>query len=326
MHNKHSKRLQQWQRHIVVCLCLVVAALAATGCSDKGEPVRLQRFEQLIFDGKGNAADFTGTTLLNYNPDDPRFMAMLDDFRNDPTVRRIYEVTDSLYHDLAWLEQQLGDAMQRAHTLWPELDYSHFYTLVTADYNNYANRVFCDLTDMAISLDCYTLGHVAEMQRFGVPNYIARLCRREYIVADVMAAATRSHIEMPEGDMTFLDFAIAEGKTLYLLEQVLPKTADTILLRYSAEQLAWMEANVERVWGWLIEHDVLYSSDQARLRNLVDDAPKTNVFGEGSAPRTSAYIGWQIVRRYMKRTSPTLAELMAERDSRKILTLSGWRP
>ena len=87
-----------------------------------------------------------------------------------------------------------------------------------------------------------------------------------------------------------------------------------------------MEANVERVWGWLIEHDVLYSSDQARLRNLVDDAPKTNAFGEGSAPRTSAYIGWQIVRRYKKRTSPTLAELMAERDSRKILTLSGWRP
>ena len=211
MQNKHIHKLQQWQRHTWLCLCIVVTGLCAASCGEKAAPVKIHRFEQFLFANEGNAADFN-TPLLNYNPDDPAFMAALNDFRNDPMVRRLYAVTDSLYHDLSWLEQDLGDAMARAHDLCPEVSYSYFYTLVTADLGNYPSRIFSNLTDMAISIDNYALGHVEELQRFGIPSYITRLCRREYIAADVMAAAARNHIELPEGDMTFLDYAIAEGK------------------------------------------------------------------------------------------------------------------
>lgn len=299
---------------------MVVAA-----CGHKAEPVKIQRFEQFLFAGEGNVANFQ-TPLLNYHPEDPAFMAVLNDFRSDPVVRRVYAITDSLYHDLTWLEQELGEAMKKARTLCPEMDYRNFYTLVTTDYDNYANRVYCNLTDMAIALDCYTLGHSEEMQRFGVPAYIARLCRREYIASDVMATAARNHIELTDGDLTFLDHAVAEGKTLYFVDQVLPSTPDTIKLRYTKEQLDWMEENMENVWGWLIQNNLLFSSDLTQLRNLTDDAPKTNAFGEGSAPRTNAYIGWQIVKQYMKKSGASMSELFHETDSRKILEQSGWRP
>ena len=279
MQNKHIHKLQQWQRHTWLCLCIVVTGLCAASCGEKAAPVKIHRFEQFLFANEGNAADFN-TPLLNYNPVDPAFMAALNDFRDDPMVRRLYAVTDSLYHDLSWLEQDLGDAMARAHELCPEVSYSYFYTLVTADLGNYPNRIFSNLTDMAISIDNYALGHVEELQRFGIPSYITRLCRREYIAADVMAAAARNHIELPEGDMTFLDYAIAEGKTLYFLDQVLPSTPDTIKLRYSQAQLDWMTENAENVWGWLIQNKVLFSNDMTQLNNLVDDAPKTNAFGE----------------------------------------------
>lgn len=308
-----------------MCLRIVELALLVTACGHHAEPVTIHRFEQFLFAGQGNAADFT-TPLLNYNPDDPAFKAALDDFVNDPSVRRIYTVTDSLYHDLSWLEQELGDAMARTEELCPEMNVQHFYTLVTADLGNYPNRVFGNLTDMAISLDNYTLGHVDEMQRFGIPAYITRLCRREYIASDVMASAARSHIELPDGDLTFLDYAIAEGKTLYFLDQVLPSTPDTIKLRYTKAQLDWMQENAENVWGWLIQNKMLFSSDMTQLNNLVDDAPKTNAFGEGSAPRTNAWLGWQIVKQYMKKTGVSVSELFADTDSRKILETSGWRP
>ena len=304
---------------------LLVLTLALAGCEKNAEPVKIYRFEQFLFAGQGDAADFI-SPLLNYYPDDPDFMAAVNDFVGDPVVRRIYNITDSLYHDLSWLEQELGDALSLAHELCPEVDYKYFFTLVTADLNDYANRVFCNWTDMAISIDHYTLGHVEEMQRFGVPGYLTRLCRREYIVPDCMAAAARSHIEMPEGDLSFLDHAIAEGKALYFLDQVLPSTPDTLKIRYTKEQLAWMEENVENVWGWLIQNNILFSTDNTQLRNLLNDAPKTNTFGEGSAPRTGDYIGWQIVKRYMKKTRVSMSELFAESDSRKILETSGWRP
>lgn len=304
---------------------LLVLTLAVVGCGKKAEPVKIHRFEQFLFARQGNAADFS-SPLLNYYPDDPEFMAAVNDFASDPVVRRIYNITDSLYHDLSWLEQALGDAMSRARELCPEVNYNYFFTLVTADLDDYTNRVFCNWTDMAISIDHYTLGHVDEMQRFGVPGHITRLCRREYIVPDVMAAAARSHIELPEGDLSFLDHAIAEGKALYFLDQVLPSTPDTLKIRYSKEQLDWMEENTENVWGWLIQNNILFSTDNTQLRNLVDDAPKTNTFGDRSAPRTGDYIGWQIVRQYMKKTNATMSALLAETDSRKILETSGWRP
>ena len=37
------------QRHALVCLCIVVAALVLTGCGRGGEKVRFHRFEQLLF-------------------------------------------------------------------------------------------------------------------------------------------------------------------------------------------------------------------------------------------------------------------------------------
>lgn len=299
--------------------------LAFSACSHKAESVKILRFEQFLFANQGNAIDFQ-TPLLNFHPEDPEFMAALDGFVNDPIVRRVYAVTDSLYHDLSWLEQELGDAMSKARKLYPEIDYHYFYTLVTADLGNYANRVFCNLTDMAISIDCYTLGHCEEMQQFGIPSYIMNLCRREYIASDVMSTAARAHIMLPDGDLTFLDHAIAEGKTLYFLDQVLPSTPDTIKIRYTKEQMDWMEENLENVWGWLIQNNVLFTTDLSQIRNLIDDAPKTNAFGEGSAPRTGDYIGWQIVKKYIKKTGCSISELFAETDSQKILEQSGWRP
>lgn len=299
--------------------------MVAAGCGQKGEPVRINRFEHLLFEGKGNADDFA-SPLLNYHPEDAEFMRAVADFTSDPMVRHLYTVTDSLYGDLSWLEEDLGDAMSRAHECLPAMDYQYFFTLVTADLENYANRVFCNSTDLAISIDHYALGHVEELQRYGVPNYIARRCRREYILPDCMAAAARNHIVLPDGDLSFLDYAIAEGKTLYFLDRVLPSTHDTLKIRYSKEQLSWMKDNVENVWGWLIQNNILFSTDNTQLRNLLDEAPKTNAFGEGSAPRTGDYIGWQIVKQYMKKTGVSMGELFAENNSRKILEASGWRP
>ena len=106
----------------------------------------------------------------------------------------------------------------------------------------------------------------------------------------------------------------------------MPKLADTTLMQYTKPQLEWMKENVGSVWAWMIENDLLFSAEPTNLRSMLGDAPKTNAFGEGSAPRTAAYIGWQIVKQYMKKTGSTMSQLMAESDSQRILNQSGWRP
>ena len=308
-------------------------ALTLAGCQ-RAEEVHFHRFEQLLFDTpvdrlpaelKARQAEFDSELIVLY-PDEPEFIEMTQEFVSDPVMRDVYRITDSLYHDFSDVERQLGRALGRAYKLYPKMHHvDRFYTMVTGDFN-YNWRVYSNCSDLCVCLDQYALSAMEKYQYFSTPAYLLRTLKREYIVPDCMYTLAGLYIATPDGDLTLLDHAIADGKKLYFMEKVLPGIADTVLLRYTADQLKWMRDNERNVWGWLIKNKMLYSTDQNTYRNLLGEAPHTNAFGNDSAPRTASYIGWQIVRAYMKKSHSTMQELLDEADSQKILTVSGWRP
>lgn len=316
-----------------LCLCILVAASLLTSCGGKKDGnVQFSRFEHLLFETpveklpaelKAHQAEFN-TELFMIAPDEPEYLRMVQEFVEDPVMRDIYHITDSIYHDLSDVERQLGRALTRAYKLCPNMAHiRRFYTMVSGDFiTDY--RIYTNDIDLCVCLDQYSLGAMESYQYFGVPTYMVRTLSREYIVPDCMM--TLATPGLPEGEPTLLDYAIAEGKKYYFVEKTIPGIADTILLRYTKEQLEWMEHNEANVWAWLVENKMLYSTDQSAWRNLVGDAPHTNAFGNDSAPRTIGYIGWHIVRQYMKKSKCLMEELFAEYDSQKILTQSGWRP
>lgn len=323
------------QRHALVCLCIVAAALAVTGCHGKSEEVHFHRFEQLLFNTpadrlqaelKAHEDEYRSELIVLY-PDEPEFVQMTQDFVADPVMRDIYRITDSLYHDISDIERQLGKALGRAYKLCPKMQHvERFYTMVTGDFDNYGFRVFSNCSDLCVCLDQYALGSMGKYQYFGMPSYLVRTLNREYIVPDCIFVLAGLNIASPDGDLTLLDHAIADGKKLYFLEKILPGIADTLMLHYTADQMKWMHDNERNVWGWLLQNKLLYSTDQSAYRNLLGEAPHTNAFGSDSAPRIASYIGWQIVCTYMKKSHSSMQQLLDETDSRKILTLSGWRP
>ena len=315
---------------IIAYIIAFAAVLMLGSCSSGGDKVRFHRFERMLFETPMESLQETlddslqtySTPLLNVAPHNQQYMQALGAFVSDPVVRRIYSVTDSLYRDLGWLEEELGAALRRSEKICPELRYDGFYTLITADFDDYRNRVFCTDHELALSIDRYAVGCLPG----AVPAYIERMSRPEYMAADCMEAIARANTVLPDGDLTLLDYAIAEGKAIYYAQLTLPHAHDTILLRYTADQLDWMKANIEQVWGWLIQNKLLYTTDMSQLRNIIDEAPHTNAFGSSSAPRTTSYIGLQIVSRYMKKSGATMQELFENNDSREILNISGWRP
>ena len=312
---------------------LLAAVLLLTACSGS-EVVKFHRLEQLLFSTpteqlpnvmKAHQEEYN-TELISFYPDEPEFVQMTQEFVSDPVTRDIFHITDSLYHDLSDVERQLGRALTRAYKLCPEMPHvERFYTMVTGDFN-YTFRVYSNSSDLCISLDNYALEAMEKYQHFGMPQYIVRTATREHIVPDCMYVLGGLQCETDDSELSLLDYAIIEGKKLYFIEQTMPSIADTILLRYTADQLAWMKDNVAPVWGWLIQNKLLYSTDIGQFHNIIDDAPHTNAFGQNSAPRTTAYIGLQIVRRYMKKSGATMKELFDNTDSHAILTTSGWRP
>lgn len=313
---------------------LLASVLLLTACSSGGEEVKFRRLDQLLFTTPVDKMaetlkahqDEYNTELIVFYPDEPEFVQMTQEFVSDPVTRDIFRITDSLYHDISDIERQLGRALARAYKLCPDMPHvERFYTMVTGDFN-YNFRVYSNCSDLCVGLDDYALGAMGKYQYFGMPQYIVHSLSRENIVPDCMYVLGGLQCETNDGELSLLNHAIIEGKKLYFIEQTMPSIADTTLLRYTADQLAWMKDNTEQVWGWLIQNKLLYSTDLSQFHNIIDDAPHTNAFGQNSAPRTTAYIGLQIVRKYMKKSGATMQQLFNNTDSRAILTTSGWRP
>jgi uncharacterized protein YjaZ len=81
------------------------------------------------------------------------------------------------------------------------------------------------------------------------------------------------------------------------------------------------------MWHYLIEHQLLFSTRQMDIVRYINDGPTTNGFPEGSPARTGAWLGWNIVKRYMKlHPEVTLPDLMKNDHYQDILNASGYAP
>ena len=297
------------------------------------EAVQLHRFEKVLFDtpveqlqGKLlSVGSEYGTELLNIRPENPEYMQMLAGFVQDPTMREVYRLVDSVFGDMQEESVALGKALAKTQELSPTLRYDKVFTFISGMFD-YDMRVGCNSHELVISLDQYVLPYTQKFNYFNSPLFLVQQSRPQYLVADCMEAIGRQHIAIPqEGEMTLLDYMVAEGKAIYFAQQTLPDTPDSILMRYSKVQMEWMKKNESNVWSYLLQNKVLYDIDYMRFHNLIDDAPKTNAFRD-SSPRTPYYIGWKIVSQYVSNTGASIDELFEETDSQKILSQSNYRP
>ena len=303
------------------------------------------RFDQLLFETPTNQLDPALRTfckdypspLLHIYPDDAYFMQQLQDFVHDSTMQEVYSITRQRYRDLGWLEKELGKALQKAHEIDKEIAIDHVAAYVSGVFD-YDSRVAVDRESgsVLISLDQYALQGMERYSYFGLPMYIVQLSDSGYLASDIMAEVARQYIKMesynPSAQISenpkspsLLDYMVMEGKVLYFLDQVMPGKGDHLKMRYTKEQLEWCHRNEAMIWAYLIRGGLLYERDFSRFHNLIDEAPKTNVFKD-SAPRTPQYIGWQIVRKYMASNHCTMQQLLENTDSQSILKASGYKP
>lgn len=126
----------------------------------------------------------------------------------------------------------------------------------------------------------------------------------------------------------FMEQAVYEGKKLYLLDLLLPEAHDSMKINYLAGQLEWAQDKEKDMWTYLIEKDILFSTDKNEYqKHYFNDAPFTTPFQTGSTPRVGAWFGWKIVRAYMaKNPTLTIHDLIADKNHQAIFQKSGYRP
>ena len=108
---------------------------------------------------------------------------------------------------------------------------------------------------------------------------------------------------------------------------MLPGAHDTIKLCYPEKKLKWAEENEKQVWAFIVQNELLYTTDFKTQSNLIQDGPFTTGLSDESPARLGVFIGWKIIRSYMKRYPETsLKELINLNDAKLILQNSGYKP
>ena len=156
--------------------------------------------------------------------------------------------------------------------------------------------------------------------------YLTSRMDQPYIVSTSIETILRHWLQTEVVFEHLLDRMITEGKILYLLDRILPNTNDEFKIGYTAEEIHWCQKHESNLWAYFIENERLYVSDPLVVNRYTRDGPFTSAFGRESPSRTAIWIGWQIVRHYMKNNTETSLKKMLTLPSEQILQESGYRP
>lgn len=249
----------------------------------------------------------------------------ISNFLNDPNIKELYDLTIEKYPDISFLEKELTDAFNRFRQAYPDKSVPRVFTYVSG--LDIDNPVYYSDTAMAIGLDIFLGKDVSAYPKAGIPKYKTDRFTTDHIIPQCMLAVSDNLVRIDEKSNTLLDQMIIAGKALYFLDVTLPNVKDEFKIGYTTAQLEWSRNNESNIWAFIIEHQLLFSSDPQGVTKMMTDAPFTSGFAAESPGRLGAFMGWQIVRIYMKETDGiTLKQLMEETDAQKILKVSKFKP
>ena len=229
-----------------------------------------------------------------------------------------------IFPDQTTLVNKLVPLFQHIKYYFPRFRAPTTVTLINdVDYQN--RVIVASDTLLLLSLDNY-LG--ADHRYYSdIKRYIVKDLKASQIESDVAKSYAQKFISPPTVN-TFLEQMIYFGKQLYLQELWLPSISDASNIGYTEKQWQWAEDNQVEMWRYFIEKELLFSTDPGLTPRFISNAPFSKFYLEldnESSPMVGRYLGWKIVRSFMKNNDITPQQLLVF-DAEALFKKSKYKP
>jgi len=263
--------------------------------------------------------------FLGEPPLDTLSFIQIHEFITDPLLLEVAVACDSTYPDTRQVEEELNQAWRYFQHYFPQAGVPLVFSYVSGLDFEYPIQLHEGI--LLIALDMYLGNDYVPYAEARIPRYRSRRATPEHLVRDVMIEAGNSIPRNYDEENILLDQIIEKGKVLYFLDATLADVHDSIKIGYTANQLQWCEDNAVNLWAFLIENELLFSSDYEKTHKLIIDGPFTSYFPDGSPARTGWWVGWQVVRSFMENNPDvSIPQLMVELTARQVLDNSSYNP
>lgn len=250
-------------------------------------------------------------------------------FIGDHFLRNIKDTINQVI-DKKLIKRDFENAFKYAKHYFPNWSTPNIYTLISAfDYQRFMLE---DETGDAIGVGLdFFLGSDYPYKSIDPSNpsfsaYLTRTFNKDHIVKKALEIWIDDKLPPSTGN-NLVSHMIHNGKKLYILDKLLPHVSDTIIMEYTADQLAWTEQNELKVWSFFFDQDLFYETSMRKLNKYINPSPNSPGMPDQAPGRVANYMGWKIVEAYMKRhPEKSIEMLLLERDGQKILDASKYKP
>jgi len=301
--------------------------------------IKVYRFEKDLFNSNqksidenkkkweielGQFANAYYAFLTNIDPyNDSLINNQLLSFIDNNDMREVFDTINKKFEIFSHYEDQLNNSFYNFSSLFPEYSSPKIVTMLSGF--NYGVIVQDSL--IVIGLDFYLGENSVFYQRLGDPEYLRFQKQTRFMISNIMEAWYDSFFSYTNNRSNFLSELIYKGKIMFLLSETLPKIKLEDKLRYSREELNWCLENESLMWSFLIENDLLFSSREKEYRSYLYHSPFSKGMTNDSPSRIAYFIGYQIVKKYMKINNDiSIQDLMLEEDYMLILNKSKYKP
>lgn len=241
---------------------------------------------------------------------------------NNPLWRELFAEVQKKYKKSETIEAELEKVFKHIKFHFPKTKSPKVYTVIAE--MDYDNKVIYADSLVIISLEMY-LGKDHKFYEF--PAYIRQNFEQRQMMPDLVASFGKSKITT-EKDNTLLSQMIYHGKLLYLKDLLLSNYTDDEKMGYTPKEISWCEENESYIWRYFLENELLYSNELKLNSRFIAPAPFSKFYLEidnESPGQVGAWIGWQIVRSFVKNNDVPVAKLL-EINAKELFKKSKYKP
>jgi gliding motility-associated lipoprotein GldB len=267
--------------------------------------------------------DYSQGVLRIGHPESGGYDYAVAQFITDENMKTLYEDVQDQYADVSNIEAQLTDVFKYYMYHFPDSTIPEVVFNISA--LNYA--IVATPTTLAIGLDMFLGADYPVYPMVGLPQYMIRNMKAQQIVPQATKGWLQSSYETTAKRNSLLEYMVFEGKLLYAMDALLRETPDSVKIGFSPEAMNWCKTYEARIWAHLVDQELLYTTEYMDINKWINQAPFVAGIPKNSPGRLGQWVGWQIVRRYMKNNPElTILQLMENQNAQDILARSKYKP
>lgn len=295
-------------------------------------PIQIERIEDRLFSlqTKGEIAgllkDYPLLTSqfwgLENEQDTHDMVDKLYEMTHHPAIQQLYQEVHHTFKDLATLTKELEYAFKYLKYFYPNFEAPQIITLVTG----MGSDLYVSKELIVIGLDFF-LGGGATWRPQGIPDYILRTYQPSYIAPKIILALSRYFNTGDKQNHTLLQDILYQGKAYYFTKMLLPNLPESVILGYTPAQ--WEDTNKHQsiVWKHFIDHELFYQTDPMVKTKYIGARPFTSEIGPGCPGNIGGWLGFEIIKRYMKNNPQVvLPTLMENKDTQHLFVEAKYKP